>query len=807
MTLTAAATTTTDPPPYASQEVNSTTFRNELAQKEAVILRQALLALQGIVAGPDDDGEGSNDDQNPQQQRQQQKQQQPQSWLWETPKQEWHIPRLVVPQQSLPQIDTLPPEAWQYSKLGYGAAEVIQVLGQAGWLYTRIQAYLTAVQQQAQSNNQTGAIQRGLTTVLQQEMKSYRSFVVDLERKTLPVLHQDAATATSEHTSDTLHLRDLLVAIQGPMRRLRCLAGLTDGLTPTLQGGPLLRALESHCHHGDSQHVDVVLSLLQASATPWMDMLWDWITQGLLPARPEFFVQQRPNVPDRNLWRQRYHIDTDQLPPAQILPPDMITKAFQAGKGIKFIRHCLSDGEYTLGNLEEEARTAFVYKPSAVAGGTNEAVNDFCDCLDRAADKVNQHILQSLRNDHILRWHLYCLKQFLLLGQGDFVANLTEALHNEFGHHGGGIVGIYRHTLTALKETALRSSNAIHLPEECLQRLQVELRLSPDDAVNFKFGPDKETENDTRTVWDIFQLDYTLPDPVLAIIEPAIMEEYRTLFVHLFGLRKIEYFLNFTWRQSAMLSHALQSMAQYSAIKASTDPYYARAVVLLRRISITRQTMINFLVNLKSYLMLEVIEGGWERLERRIKDSNSLDALIEAHENYVKAIRRQSLFCDSDKENAISVAINKLLQLCNRFSLYQRNLFGHALELADKAAVKRRLAAQRAKEGNWGFDEVENTQTEETTFFGLSDESKLRDLDVLSRSFHETFLTLLQALDDKLHGPTPPSPDGLFATPPPLQQAQERKATVDEYMLDEDLKLLRFLRSQLDQNQFYQKDL
>ena len=811
-------------------------------QEERALLRQALWTLQGLP-GPNLHWQSSNNDDD-------------------GATMPWQPPTLTTTTVLLSSsshhndnhIDDYDDDDYYYwtpsPLLGQGYPAVLQRLGQAGWYYTRIVAYIeSCLTNHHHHHNNGGAIQRALATALAQEVQDYRAWWVQTEQMYAAVWeegnHDDddddgtsptdniatSTTTTTSSSSQHYHLRQLLVAAHGPTDRLRCLAALTEGLTVALQGAPLLRALAAHVR----AHVDTTTTLrttlLTAAAQPWWDMVTDWVTQGWLPARPEFFVVQQavvavvedkggvpPSssqhthhhyhpVQDNHLyaWRHRYQLDPTQMPPTELLPPDLVQQAWQVGRAVHFVRHCLADGQYTTAD-RAVVRAALTYQPSAVDGSNTAPL--LRTTLDDMATRVNRHILQSLRGDHHLRLHMYCLKQFLLLGQGDFVANLTQALHQEYETDNAGIAGIYRHTLASLTESALRSSNATRLPDECLQRLQVELRLAPDDPLRYHSLGAAATDRDTRTVWDIFQLDYTLPDPVRAIIEPTLMDDYRNLFVHLFGLRKIEYFLNFTWRQSAMLSHALQSTAQYSGIKASTDPYYARAVVLLRRIAITRQAMINFLVILKSFLMLEVIEGGWKLLEHRLNEADSLDELMEAHEHFVRSICRQSLLRrrDDQDRDEITEAVNDLLHLCNEFSIYQRNLFGTALQLADKAAEKRRRAAQRARQGDWGFDEVENTQTEETTFFGLSDETKLQDLDDLSSMFHETILILLRALDRKLHGPS--HDDAVttpLATPPPIAPAKQ--VTVDEYTRDNDLKLLRYLRSQLDHNEFYQQDV
>jgi gamma-tubulin complex component 3 len=724
---------------------------------EDKILREAIYALQGI------DGEQLQFD-------------------WSSP--ELHRQRLKLVAPLAVAEASIPPNLLVHSKLGSGVADSLSIIGEAGWLYTRLQAYI----RQVRESSDAGAMQRGLTTALVSEVNAYQGLLVHLESQTIG--------------SSGGHLRQLLTSLHLPLRRLHSLAMLTDGLTVNMTGGPLLRALHQHSRHGDARHRELVLSLLAASSRPWFDMLWDWISQGNLPEKREFFVADSRAVADQDLWRERYHIDELHLPPSQILPADFRLVVFELGKGINFIRHCLVDGEYSLGDTwEDEARGCFAYQPSPT-DGSNALAHTFCRCLQQAADEVNTHILQSLREEHNVVLHMFCLKQFLLLGQGDFVATLTEALHNEYQTH-KGLVGVYRHTLAAFVEGALRSSNAVDLPEECLQRLQVDLRMKSDDAVAFKFGPDKETEKDTRTVWDVFQLSYTVPEPTKAIFEPKLMDQYKSLFSHLFTLRKIEYFLNYTWRQSAMLSHALHAVAQFSAIKASGNPHYAQALLLLRRIAITRQSMTHFVVNLKSFLMVEVIEGGWKHLKRQVEEAESLDALIAAHEEFVAAVGRQSLV--QSKDDDIRGAVKDLLELCDQFSSYQQNLFDRALKAADLAAEKRRVASERQREGEWGFDDADNTQTEETTFFGLADASKLQELDTISVYFQDTILSLLQALDRKLHGSR--AANSAVQTPSTPSRGIDSRQNVEALRLDTDLKLLRFLRAQLDQNQFYEKIL
>ena len=122
-----------------------------------------------------------------------------------------------------------------------------------------------------------------------------------------------------------------------------------------------------------------------------------------------------------------------------------------------------------------------------------------------------------------------------------------------------------------------------------LERLEVELLLDKDDDARYMFAPSRTTKSDSdgRTVWDIFSLQYTVPDPLVAVIHPAAMDMYNRMFAFLFGLKKVEFLLNFTWRQSSILQRALHSNAQYLVIKISSNREYAQAIILLRQVAMT----------------------------------------------------------------------------------------------------------------------------------------------------------------------------------------------------------------------------
>jgi gamma-tubulin complex component 3 len=661
------------------------------------------------------------------------------------------------------------------TRLGSGALDALRICGEAGWLYARIKSYIHQVQQ----DRGKGVVARAFAETLAEQLRDYHSLLTTYETK-LP----------------GFTLRQMLVELQGPTFRLKTLAMLVDGMQE-LTGGYLLSALYKHSIHGNTVHTGIVRSILAKASRPWFEILYGWTTKGILSDPwKEFFVVENTDVEERYLWNNKYSINYD-LVPIGILDQKLVKPAFNVGKGINFIRRCLLDGQWTMqllatsGTSDErmymEKTLGYRYESNEYENGENAALKK---TFRTAMGLVHSHILSALRDENHLMQHLFALKQFFLLGQGDFFSALMEGLHNEFRQdrdYSSGMNGIYQHSLLMIVEGALRSTNAKYLPQYIIERLQVELIVGPGEE-------HVDTLTDQRRMFDIFMFDYQVPDPVLSIIHTVAMERYKMVFSLLFRLKHIEFMLNYTWRQSATLQHALQTSAQYTGIDLSSSKGYARATFLLRNISILRQSMTHLIVNLKSYLMFEVIEGGWQKLESVINNASTLDEAIEAHDNYLDSIIRKAMVRvsesdDSSQQNVLANQVEIVLTIANEFCSLQETLFNRSLKEAELTAQKRVEAESRLRRGQWGFDTQRDVSGQEH-FFGLSDGSIMDDVSRISNDYNDHALALLRALNERVDGN-----DG---------DLSEKN---DGTWQSEDFHPQRFLIAQLDHNNFYAKQV
>ena len=132
------------------------------------------------------------------------------------------------------------------------------------------------------------------------------------------------------------------------------------------------------------------------------------------------------------------------------------------------------------------------------------------------------------------------MKKFMLLGQGDFVAALLDAVGPELGKRAENV---YRHNIVGVLDTALRGTNAQYLPQYVLDRCGIKLyEPSPGD-----------------TGWDVFSLDYHVESPLSAVVHASASSKYRKVFHLLWRLKRIEWGLNNTWRRATSVNHSLRA--------------------------------------------------------------------------------------------------------------------------------------------------------------------------------------------------------------------------------------------------------
>lgn len=738
--------------------------------------------------------------------------------------------------------------------------DAIHVCAEAGWLYHRIMLYID----HQDSGNQVddvdrvkgyGVVPRAFASALHKEMDSYHEFLNSLESLHLSSLE-------SKDSGNKLSLRKLMVMLRGPISHLKTLAMIVDGVVSKsdnsshINGGQLLTNLYLHSMHGDERSTNIANRILHQTSSPWYDLLYDWVINGKLneggksSSTKEFFIVENPSIPDENLWHGRYLVKAEQIPHLPslgerggLLSERLAGEVLIVGKGINFIRKCLydSDWEFDLKDLlsrsmwdsdmndeqtvnEIKMKLGFHYDARSdcdssydISGKGGEIITQSLleKTVHEAAHQVHKHILSSLFDQYHLVDHLRGLKEILFLGQGDFICTLMDGLHIEFESR-KNINEIYVTSLMNIVYDALRTTNAKFFPNHVIDRVNVQL-LSPDSKLK-SFWNNQSSKEDEIEGWDIFRLDYIVDAPLTAVVHPIAMEKYQLVFDLLFQLKRIEWMMNNTWRQSTTLNHALQLMiSKFGTVElgptasVKSENALIRMNRLLRKFALTRQCMLHFLTNLQSYLMFEVLESGWKELIQKLRGAKTLDEVISSHDEYLDDILEKSLvgeasdyYENSDEEgstdgygNELPKQLRLVLSAAFRYCKMHEKIFSDGVETIQSATEKRRGAQKRSSDGEWGFEHFD-ADVEGLNFYNLADEAQLIEVETLSEDFDMSLRTLLTMLNNRINGNSVRDVD---VSSPSL--TKPRNAAVSEKAKANKNDALRFLTFRLDFSAYY----
>lgn len=255
--------------------------------------------------------------------------------------------------------------------------------------------------------------------------------------------------------------------------------------------------------------------------------------------------------------------------------------------------------------------------------------------IEQAYLKANKRILHLLYKP--FKNHLYAIKQYMLLGKGDFVQYLMDQLLKMDMNL--PMAQLSQHALLELVQTSIRMSNAQYDEQEITQRLDVRL-LGSANMMN-------PSQSQSGTGWDGFALDYTITAPLDTIFSAAIMHRYRLIFKLLWQLKRVETLMNDTWKKHVVIS---------KAIHGSKGPI----ATLLHNCNLIRHELLHFVQAYQHYIMFEVVETLWQQWTQKLDTlsqsevpSTDLDKLIADHEQLLTQMEYRMLLrhVTSDVQN------------------------------------------------------------------------------------------------------------------------------------------------------------
>jgi gamma-tubulin complex component 3 len=485
-----------------------------------------------------------------------------------------------------------------------------------------------------------GLLGQSLRAAFADELNSYLGLVATLEgqiRRALSSLDEKAPRGGIGNAGVTL--KRCVVWTREATMGLRLMSLISEE-SKAKKGGQLISLIHGFSSsHGDPMVGAFAERLLVHITRPFYDMLRQWIYDGeLSDPYHEFFVSEQDpstisNAPDgkgrggaSSVWEDKYKLDEDMVP--SIITQDFAQKVFLIGKSLNFIRYGCGDSQWVEEYSKAASKELRYGDTATLEAWIDEAYKTTMACLIRLmAEKF--HLFE----------HLKALKNYILLGQGDFIALLMESLSSNLDRPAGAQ---YRHTLTAQLEHAIRGSNAQYDSPEVLRRLDARmLQLSHGDIG-----------------WDCFTLEYKIDAPVDVVVTEWGNRQYLKVFNFLWRIKRVEFALSSTWRKC---------MTGARGVLQGGDVDVAQAWKLTRG---SLAEMIHFIGQLQYYILFEVIESSWDELQTAIhREGCTLDDLIKAHTSYLNAITHKGLLGAKKKhhgevdENTFMVQLGEILKL------------------------------------------------------------------------------------------------------------------------------------------------
>lgn len=544
----------------------------------------------------------------------------------------------------------------------------------------------------------TGLVLQALDSAIENELRSYLAFVgvveTEVRRQEMTLQAPDAGVSKEAREygiGGRMTLTRSIVLLQEATLGLRLVRMILEE-TQGLVGGQILSLVHAYTYHGDEFVAKFAQRLVPQVARSFFDMLSQWMLSGqLVDPHEEFFIRRTNNnaggnsADDSNPWDGTFYLAEAYIP--DYISREVAEQIFQIGKTLHFIAGACDDREWV-----DERRALARLDPGVLQLPDSQLREEVSETYER----VVSHLNDLLRNKFHLDAHLRGLKDYLLLGKGDFVQLLVESVAPVLERPA---LQLFRHHLTATLETAVRGSNARHDHPDVLRAL---------DARMLELG-----HGDIG--WDVFTLDYRVEEPLNAVIwDHKSMKEYLRVFNFLWRIKRVSFTLNTTWRQLTLmdraatraryLRHPSETNIANRMVSSNTIPYKSSVYGLYhplvgglwQGVRDMCCEMVHFVSELEYYINYEVVEMAWGELTRRLDTGDlSVDEIAAAHREYLRTITHKGLLGGGD---FLMGELHSLLKIVLAFGVTCEGLHDMSERLHAQSL------AQRDGQNNGGVD-------------------------------------------------------------------------------------------------------
>lgn len=431
----------------------------------------------------------------------------------------------------------------------------------------------------------------------------------------------------SEHLRGSLSLQKLLYFLSPIMHLMSVLAEtITDIEKYDLRGAKVLTLLydKISTHSGDEQSQQILISLTEKTAIPYIDILELWILKGvIIDPHEEFMIADSEiirreeievNQYSASYWEKRYKIRRDHIPRFLDYVADIILRT---GKYLNVIRQCGNQVCEMPISVSEVKKLSFT------------AINDeHIIYINNAYRFASRTLLQLLVKDKDLMGHLTSVKRYLLMNQGDFICEFMDASEEELSKNINEVLPMKLENLVGL---ALRMSSAKHDPYKedlhCdLYTVSITTEMSHihlagssrHDAHNNTWSSTGSDAVIDLTGFECFAFRYDVEWPVSLVLNHFALSEYKMIFRLLFYCKHVERQLCKAWINN-------KNIIKFES-KVADDYRFTFSL---------RQKMMYTIQSLEYYIMIEVIEPMWHDFLEKMSRVENVDDVLNAHQDFI----------------------------------------------------------------------------------------------------------------------------------------------------------------------------
>lgn len=244
--------------------------------------------------------------------------------------------------------------------------------------------------------------------------------------------------------------------------------------------------------------------------------------------------------------------------------------------------------------------------------------NEFVGVIDKFYNIVDEYMLNASFNNNSFKCHMKLVRDFYLLGNGEFYMYFLNKLHS--------LSLKYEHSLRAIKVAFINTAQ------------EIKLNKSAYKALKFSSSENKETDEIT---WTKLKVSIETTWPLQFIFTKLVQKNYSKLFTFLSRIKKVQTNLHEIWTENKF--------------------YEMNSRINQLRINLT------FLIDtLYNYLQLDVIEDEYFLLLEKLSIANDFQTIKHIHDVFQTHIMRDSfLFMDD-----VYMAFNKILDMCENYYRY-----------------------------------------------------------------------------------------------------------------------------------------